>query len=132
MRSAGLNDAESIKAAEVMATGDSGNGADWIGTAYSTELWRSIRHSGGIVEKIPSVVIPDGYSSEYFPLEDADPTWYTVAETTAKNSTTGVPDASVGPFPDGPAIDVLALGAAVTREANGEVAGAYDRVQNGA
>lgn len=44
----------------------------------------------------------------------------------------GVPDASVGPFPDGLANDVLALGAAVTREANGEVAGAYDRVQNGA
>jgi len=75
-----------LKAAEIMATGDSGNGSDWIGTAYSSELWRSIRHAGGIVEKLPSVVIPDGYSSQYFPLEDADPTWYKVAETTATDA----------------------------------------------
>ena len=95
MRSAGLHDEASVKAAEVMATSDSGNGSDWIGTAYSSELWRSIRHSGGIVEKLPTVVIPDGYSSQYFPLEDADPTWYKVAETTAKDSTMGVPVASI-------------------------------------
>ncbi|WP_371079113.1 hypothetical protein, partial [Salmonella enterica] len=79
-------DEKYLKAAEIMATGDSGNGSDWIGTAYSSELCRSIRHSGGIVEKLPSVVIPDGYSSEYFPLEDADPTWYKVAETTATDA----------------------------------------------
>jgi len=86
---------EALKAAEVMATSDSGNGSDWIGTAYSSELWRSIRHAGGIVEKLPSVVIPDGYSSEYFPLEDVDPTWYKVAETTAEDSTMKVPAASI-------------------------------------
>ena len=86
---------DALKAAEVMATSDSGNGSDWIGTAYSSELWRSIRHSGGIVEKLPSVVIPDGYSSQYFPLEDVDPTWYKVAETTAEDSTMKVPAASI-------------------------------------
>lgn len=79
-------DEKYLKSAEIMATGDSGNGSDWIGTAYSSELWRSIRHAGGIVEKLPSVVIPDGYSSQYFPLEDADPTWYKVAETTATDA----------------------------------------------
>lgn len=88
-------DEKNLKAAEVMATSDSGNGSDWIGTAYSSELWRSIRHSGGIVEKIPSVVIPDGYSSQYFPLEDVDPTWYKVAETTAEDSTMKTPPASI-------------------------------------
>lgn len=95
LKAAGLGDENAVKAAEVMATSDSGNGSDWIGTAYSTELWRSIRHAGGIVEKIPSVVIPDGYSSQYFPLEDADPTWYKVAETTAEDSTMKVPVASI-------------------------------------
>jgi len=95
MKSAGLGDENAVKAAEVMATSDSGNGSDWIGTAYSTELWRSIRHAGGIVEKVPSVVIPDGFSSQYFPLEDVDPTWYKVAETTAEDSTMKVPAASI-------------------------------------
>lgn len=92
---ASMRDENALKAAEVMATTDSGNGSDWIGTAYSTELWRSIRHAGGIVERIPSVVIPDGFSSQYFPLEDADPTWYKVAETTAEDSTMKVPAASI-------------------------------------
>lgn len=95
LNSAGLGSVEAVKAAEVMATSDTGNGLEWIGTAYATELWRSIRHDGGIVGRIPEVVIPNGYSSEYFPLEDADPTWYTVAQTTDSNSTTGVPDASI-------------------------------------
>jgi hypothetical protein len=90
-----MRDEKALKSAEVMATGDSGNGADWVGTAYARELWRSIRHSGGIVEKIPSVVIPDGFSSQYFPVEDADPTWYKVAETTAEDSTMKIPVASV-------------------------------------
>lgn len=86
---------DALKAAEVMATGDSGNGSDWVGTAYSTELWRSIRHDGGIVSRIPEVTIPDGFSSQYFPLEDVDPTWYKVAETTAVNSSITVPEPSV-------------------------------------
>jgi hypothetical protein len=90
-----MRDEKALKAAEVMAVGDSGNGADWVGTAYARDLWRSIRHAGGIVEKIPSVVIPDGFSSQYFPLEDADPTWYKVAETTAEDSTMKIPVASV-------------------------------------
>jgi hypothetical protein len=41
------------------------------------------------------VVIPDGYSSEYFPLESADPTWYKVAEVTANDSTMKTPVATV-------------------------------------
>ena len=42
----------------------------------------------------------------------------------------GVPSADVGPFPDGLANDVLALGMAMKREAKGECRGAHDRVQN--
>jgi hypothetical protein len=97
---ASMKDEAALKSAEIMATGDSGNGAEWIGTAYSSELWRSIRHAGGIVEKLPQVVIPDGFSSEYFPLEDADPTWYKVAETTATDAvsqpTVSIPASKAG------------------------------------
>ena len=70
-------------------------GAQWVGTAYSAAIWAAIRADNRIIAKIPSVVIPDGYSSEYFPLESGDPTWYKVAETTAADSTMKVPAASV-------------------------------------
>lgn len=42
----------------------------------------------------------------------------------------GVPFADFGPFPDGLANDVLALGVAVKREAKGECREAYIRVQS--
>ena len=96
---ASMKDENALKSAEVMATGDSGNGAEWVATLYSPEIWRSIRHDGGIVSKIPAKTIPDGFASEYVPLEDADPTWYTVPETTAKdavgNPTVSVPDSKM-------------------------------------
>lgn len=81
-------------ATDPMYTGDSSNN-DWIGTAYSNELWRSIRTGNVVVNRVPSEVIPDGYSSKYIPLESTDPTWYKVAEVTAANATTGIPDATV-------------------------------------
>ncbi len=94
-----LQDENALKSAEVMATGDSGNGAEWVATLYSPEIWRSIRQDGGIVSRIPSKTMPDGYNNEYIPLEDADPTWYTVGETTAKdavgNPTVSVPDSKM-------------------------------------
>jgi hypothetical protein len=74
---------------------NTGFGPEWVGTAYSAELWRSIRHDGGIVGKIPSVVIPDGFASQYFPLEDADPTWYHVAENLTNGTTLGSPVATI-------------------------------------
>lgn len=70
-------------------------GAEWVGTAYSNAIWEAIRSTNRVVSKIPSVVIPDGYSSEYFPLESTDPTWYKVAETTAADSTMKIPVGSV-------------------------------------
>ena len=88
--------AEAIKAAtDPMYSGGSGIGSDWVGTAYSNELWRQIRAGTQIVAKIPIIVIPDGYSSQYFPLEGADPTWYKVAEATASDSTLKVPAATI-------------------------------------
>lgn len=87
---------DAVKAAtDPMYTGGSGIGSDWVGTAYASEIWRSIRADNVIVNRVPSAVIPDGYSSLYFPLESTDPTWYKVAEVTAANATTGIPNATV-------------------------------------
>ncbi|MBA4420265.1 MAG: hypothetical protein C0391_03885 [Anaerolinea sp.] len=97
MKKAGLEPTvEAIKAAtDPMYTGGSLIGSDWVGAAYAMQIWGAIRAARQIVPKIPSVVIPDGYSSEYFPLEGADPTWYKVAETSAADSTMKFPTASV-------------------------------------
>jgi HK97 family phage major capsid protein len=85
-----------VKAAtDPMYTGGSGIGSDWVGTQYSSEIWRAIRGANVVVSRVPSTVIPDGYSSTYFPLEGADPTWYKTAEVTASDSTMKVPAATV-------------------------------------
>jgi hypothetical protein len=92
-----MNEIEAaVKAAtDPMYTGGSGIGSDWVGTAYSSELWRSIRAANPVLNRVPSDVIPDGFSSKYWPVESTDPTWYKVAEATASDSTLKVPAATV-------------------------------------
>lgn len=82
-------------ATDPMYTGGAGIGSDWVGTAYSTELWRKVRAENRVVSKIPSEVIPDGYSNKTWPLEGADMTWYKVSEATASDATLKVPAATV-------------------------------------
>lgn len=93
----GIEDIEgAVKAAtDPMYTGGSGIGSDWVGTAYSSQIWESIRAANVVVNSVPSIVVPDGYSSVYIPLESTDPTWYKVAEATAADSTLKVPAATV-------------------------------------
>ena len=85
-----------VKAAtDPMYTGGSGIGSDWVGTAYSSQIWEAIRAANVVVSKVPSITVPDGYSSIYIPLESSDPTWYKVAEATASDATLKVPAATV-------------------------------------
>lgn len=85
-----------IKAAtDPMYSGGSLIGSDWVGTAYSTELWRKIRAATRVLGNVPQEVIPDGYSNKTYPLESTDMTWYKVAEATASDSTLKVPAATV-------------------------------------
>jgi hypothetical protein len=85
-----------LKAAtDPMYTGGSTIGSDWVGTAYSTELWRVIRSQNQVVSRIPADVIPDGFSSKIWPLEGADPSWYKIAEATASDGTLKVPAATI-------------------------------------
>ncbi len=98
MKSAGLPDKQedAIKAAtDPMYTGGSNIGSDWIGTAYSRQIWEAVRAAAVVASKLPSVVIPDGFASQYFPLESSDPTFYKVAEVTAADGTMKIPAATV-------------------------------------
>lgn len=92
-----MNEIEAaVKAAtDPMYTGGSNIGSDWVGTAYSSELWRSIRAASTLLSRVPADIIPDGFSSKYFPLESTDPTWYKVAEATASDATLKVPAATI-------------------------------------
>jgi hypothetical protein len=87
---------DAVKAAtDPMYTGGSLIGSDWVGTAYSSQIWDAIRAANVVVDRVPSITVPDGFSSIYVPLEGADPTWYKVAEATASDSTLKVPAATV-------------------------------------
>lgn len=101
----------SIKAAtDPMYTGGSNIGSDWVGTAYSTELWQSIRAGNRVVALIPEKIVADGYSSLVIPLESTDPSWYKVAEATASDSTLKVPAATVAASQAGTLNKSLTLG----------------------
>ncbi len=100
-----------IKAAtDPMYTGGANIGSDWVGTAYSSDLWQSIRAGTPVVAMIPEKVVPDGFSSLVVPLEGADPTWYKVAEATTSDSTLKVPAATVPASQAGTANKSLTLG----------------------
>lgn len=85
-----------VKAAtDPMYSAGANIGADWVGTAYSTELWRAIRAATQVISRIPSEVIPDGYSNKTWPLESTDMTWYKVAEAIASEATLKTPQSTI-------------------------------------
>lgn len=84
------------KADEIMQQDLTSYGDEWVGVGYGTRLWEMIRHDPeGIIGKLPSIEIPQGYETFYDPIEGADPVWYKVPEVTDENATTKVPNATV-------------------------------------
>jgi len=83
--------AAGIKAGEIDYSTSSGYGDEWVGAAYSTSLWESIRIQANVMSKIPSVEVPQGYESITLPLESTDPIWYNISENTTNGSTVGAP-----------------------------------------
>lgn len=83
-----------IKANEINRTTLSSYGDEWIGVAYSHDLWEKIRAGAWVMDRLMSqgriVSIPDGYESGVIPLESADPTWYKIAQ--GSTATSGRPD----------------------------------------
>ncbi|MEM5773575.1 MAG: hypothetical protein AAGU05_01135 [Anaerolineaceae bacterium] len=84
-----------VKANELNYSTYSTYGSDWVGTAYSNQIWDKIRQTAGVVNRIETDTIPDGFSSKYWPLESDDPTWYKVAEATGTDADTDTPLATI-------------------------------------
>jgi hypothetical protein len=98
MKAAGIDPADftnAAKANELNYTTQAGYGDEWAGVVYSNRVWEAVRAPTSIVGMLPEIIIPQGSESVIDPLEDADPTWYKVGQTTDLNSTTGRPDATV-------------------------------------
>ena len=90
MKAAGI----AVKADEIMQTDLTSYGDEWVGAAYSNQLWQEIRMATQIVNQIPSIEVPPGYESITIPLEGDDPTFYKVAQA-ADTATSGWPNATI-------------------------------------
>ena len=104
-----------IKANEINRTTLASYGDEWIGVAYSHDLWEKIRAGAWVMDRLMSqgriVSIPDGYESGVIPLESADPTWYKIAQ--GSTATSGRPDVTVTASKVGTAqqtIDIVKMG----------------------
>jgi hypothetical protein len=86
-----------IKANELNHSTQSGYGDEWVGVAYSTRLWEAIRQQTFVAQRLMAnaIEVPQGFESIVLPLEGADMTFYKVAQSTAVDSTMGIPVASV-------------------------------------
>jgi hypothetical protein len=100
-----------IKANEINQSTLANYGDEWVGVAYSGQLWESIRHEAMILSKLPQMEVPQGAESVVIPLESTDPTWYKVAQ--AANLTSnpgGIPSNTVTASNVGTANQTLSLG----------------------
>ena len=69
-----------IKSDEINQSTLASYGDEWVGVAYSGQLWESIRHATFVLNKLPSMEVPAGAESVVIPLESTDPAWYKVAQ----------------------------------------------------
>ncbi len=80
MRAKGLG----IKANEANFSTNVGFGDEWIGVAYSSNMWEKVRQQTFVLEQLSAgggaIVAPPGAESIVFPLEGTDPEWFTVAQ----------------------------------------------------
>jgi hypothetical protein len=71
-----------IKANEVMTSTMTSFGDEWVGQAYSTSLWETIRLETFVVDLFNPIEIPHGMESIDLPLEGSDPVFYAVGQAT--------------------------------------------------
>jgi len=73
-----------FRADEINASNIAGQGTEWLGTFYSTEVWLQVRlktHFGTMLSKgMWEQEIPQGNNTAYFPTEGADPIAYATKE----------------------------------------------------
>lgn len=85
MKMAGM----SMKANELNQSTLASFGDEWVGVTYSTQLWDKIRLATPVVQRIPTVTIPQGSESIVIPVESASPTFYKVAQASAQDANPG-------------------------------------------
>lgn len=98
-KSIGLDPADALDAAkanELDYTTQTGYGDEFVPTVWSSSVWEAIRFGETLVAKIPQQMFTGPGDSFIVPVEGADPTWYRVGQTTDVNSTTGIPDSTIG------------------------------------
>jgi hypothetical protein len=79
-----------IKANEINQSTLASYGDEWVGVAYSGELWRSIRHATFVLQNLPNQMeVPQGAESVVIPLESTDPVWYKVAQSASLSANPG-------------------------------------------
>lgn len=80
-----------IKANEIAQSTLANYGDEWVGTAYGTELWNTIRVGTPLLSRIMAYAVPQrpGAETMSFPLEGGDPTWYKVAQASDLTSNPG-------------------------------------------
>lgn len=76
-----------LKANEVMGVSQSGFGAEYAVTYYSSDVWEAVRQETKVYDRLAALgmdvgEVPDGYKSDTIPLEGADMTWYNAAGAT--------------------------------------------------
>lgn len=93
--------ARPTRADQLMISTTAGYGAEWVGQLYSSDLWESVRQANNLLSLLAGKgmnerEIPQGYSSDTIPLEGADPQFFVAAQTSANDSTTGLPLPKIG------------------------------------
>lgn len=91
MREAGIRSADggAMKANELNTSALSNFGVDWVGTAYSTQLWDKIRLATVIAQRFPTIQLPQGMTSMVIPVQSTSPTFYTVAQAASQSANPG-------------------------------------------
>jgi HK97 family phage major capsid protein len=77
------------KADELNYSTQAGYGDEWIGVAYANELWPRIVQDTPIINKIPTMEVPQGAESVVIPLDGTPPTFYKVAQATSQGANPG-------------------------------------------
>lgn len=78
-----------IKANELSQSDLANYGDEWVGVAYSGQLWDKVRNETLVVNKIPMFEFPAGAESFVHPVDGTDLIWYNVAQAADLTSNPG-------------------------------------------
>ena len=100
-----------VKANELNQSTLANYGDEWVGVAYSGQLWEVIRHETFVLSKLRQFEVPKGAESFVIPLESTDPVWYKVSQASALSANPGgIPTNTVTACKLGTGQVVLTLG----------------------